>query len=173
MPLRLLAMVLLILGLLIQPLEVGAVQVSPTCPAGMEWIAGGTFRMGSDDHYPDELSADAVTVEGFCIDRHEITNAEFDAFVKATGYVTVAERPIPKDQYPDLAEDQIFSWGTTYSAKQANTWQWREQVDQIPNKTASAAKTGPGGRYTAAAALQASGASQISFDGLRPPSSRG
>nr|WP_232201885.1 MULTISPECIES: formylglycine-generating enzyme family protein [unclassified Synechococcus] len=121
MPLRLLATTLLILGLLIQPLEADAVQAPPSCQAGMEWIPGGTFRMGSDDHYPDELSADAVTVEGFCIDRHEVTNAEFDAFVTDTGYVTVAERPIPKDQYPDLAEDQRAPGALVFAMPPAGT----------------------------------------------------
>jgi len=107
MPLRMMVTALLILSLLIQPLEVGAaLPVSTSCPAGMAWIPGGTFRMGSDDHYPDELSAEAVTVDGFCMDMQEVTNTQFAAFVKATGYVTIAERPIPKDQYPDLAEDQ-------------------------------------------------------------------
>src|SRR6185437_1065436 len=61
---------------------------------GMVWVPGGTFRMGADN---DQASADeypkhAVTVSGFWMDRTEVTNAEFAAFVRATGYVTTAER---------------------------------------------------------------------------------
>ncbi|NEQ36693.1 MAG: formylglycine-generating enzyme family protein [Okeania sp. SIO3I5] len=59
----------------------------------MVFIPGGTFRMGSHSHYPSEISASDVTVDSFCIDRHEITNAEFRKFVKATGDQTITERP--------------------------------------------------------------------------------
>jgi sulfatase modifying factor 1 len=67
----------------------------------MVWIPGGTFRMGSDDFYPEERPVHRVTVDGFWMDRHPVTNAEFSRFVAVTGYVTVAERtPDPAD-YPD------------------------------------------------------------------------
>src|SRR5262245_14721036 len=67
---------------------------------GMIWIPGGTFRMGSDKHYPEEAPAHRVTVEGFWIDRTPVTNSEFRRFVNETGYVTFAEiRPDAKD-YP-------------------------------------------------------------------------
>ncbi|PZV02842.1 MAG: gliding motility-associated lipoprotein GldK [Cyanobium sp.] len=69
-------------------------------------IHGGTFRMGTDTQLPEERSAEAVTVEDFCMDSHEVTNAQFAQFVKETGYLTISERPIPKDQYPDLRDDQ-------------------------------------------------------------------
>ena len=63
-------------------------------------IPGGTFRMGSDQHYPEEAPAHRVTVASFWIDRTPVTNREFRRFVDATGYVTVAEiAPDPKD-YP-------------------------------------------------------------------------
>jgi formylglycine-generating enzyme required for sulfatase activity len=66
----------------------------------MVWIAGGTFRMGSDHHYPEEAPVHRVTVDGFRIDPTPVTNRQFQAFIRATGYVTVAERqPDPKD-YP-------------------------------------------------------------------------
>ncbi|NEP87005.1 MAG: formylglycine-generating enzyme family protein [Okeania sp. SIO2C2] len=77
-----------------------------SCPEGMVFIPGGTFTMGSDSHYPSEVSASDVTVDSFCIDRHEITNAEFRKFVKATGYKTIAERPLSKSQFPNLTDDQ-------------------------------------------------------------------
>ncbi|NES84136.1 MAG: formylglycine-generating enzyme family protein [Moorea sp. SIO2B7] len=76
------------------------------CPEGMVSIPGGTFTIGSDTYYPSERSAVDVTVDSFCIDRHEVTNAEYQAFVQATGYVTVAERPLAKDQFPGLTEAQ-------------------------------------------------------------------
>jgi formylglycine-generating enzyme required for sulfatase activity len=66
----------------------------------MVWIPGGTFRMGSDNHYPEEAPVHRVAVDGFWIDRAPVTNREFRAFIEATGHVTVAERdPDPKD-YP-------------------------------------------------------------------------
>ena len=43
----------------------------------MVWIPGGTFLMGSDDHYPEEAPAHEVTVDGFWMDRHTVTNEEF------------------------------------------------------------------------------------------------
>src|SRR5262249_52348646 len=67
---------------------------------GMVWLPGGTFRMGSDRHYPEEAPAHEVTVDGFWIDETPVTNRDFLKFVNATGYVTFAElKPDPKD-YP-------------------------------------------------------------------------
>jgi sulfatase modifying factor 1 len=67
---------------------------------GMVRIPGGTFRMGSDRHYPEEAPVHRVTVGGFWIDRTPVTNREFRKFVNASGYVTFAEiKPDPKD-YP-------------------------------------------------------------------------
>ncbi len=80
--------------------------ISANCPEAMVWVEGGTFRMGSDEHYHEEKSVEDVKVEGFCIDKYEVTNAQFAKFVKATGYVTVAERPIPADRFPNLSEAQ-------------------------------------------------------------------
>ncbi len=66
----------------------------------MLWIEGGTFSMGSDDHYPEEAPVHRVTVDGFWMDRTPVTNREFREFIRATGYVTIAEKqPDPKD-YP-------------------------------------------------------------------------
>ncbi|MDQ2693049.1 MAG: formylglycine-generating enzyme family protein, partial [Chloroflexota bacterium] len=68
----------------------------------MVWIPGGTFRMGSADFYPEERPVHPVAVDGFWMDEHPVTNAEFRRFVELTGYVTVAERtPDPKD-YPGV-----------------------------------------------------------------------
>lgn len=79
-----------------------------SCPdSGMKFIAGGTFRMGDDrSGFLEEKSVDHVTVNDFCIDIHEITNGKFAQFVEATGYVTVAERPLSQEQFPDLLDEQ-------------------------------------------------------------------
>jgi formylglycine-generating enzyme len=61
-------------------------------PAGMVWIAGQDFTLGSDEGPADERPAHKVGVRGFWIDRHEVTNDEFNKFVEATGYRTLAEQ---------------------------------------------------------------------------------
>jgi formylglycine-generating enzyme required for sulfatase activity len=65
-------------------------------PPGMVWIEGGEFSMGSTDPLarPDEAPVHRVRVDGFWMDTTELTNAKFAEFVKATGYKTVAERPV-------------------------------------------------------------------------------
>jgi len=75
--------------------------------AAMVWIAGGTFLMGSDRHYPEEKPAHRVSVDGFLIDATPVTNAQFRTFVDATGYVTVAEiAPDPRD-YPGARPEML------------------------------------------------------------------
>ncbi|MCA9310968.1 MAG: formylglycine-generating enzyme family protein [Phycisphaerales bacterium] len=66
----------------------------------MVWIPGGEFSMGSTDPLarPDESPIHRVRVDGFWMDVTEVTNAQFAAFVEATGYVTVAERPVDWDE---------------------------------------------------------------------------
>ena len=61
-------------------------------------VPGGEFAMGSDRFYPEEAPVRRVHVDGFWIDEHPVTVAEFRRFVKATGYVTLAERA------PDAAD---------------------------------------------------------------------
>jgi sulfatase modifying factor 1 len=83
------------LGVMLAPFLMGATD-PPTAPEGMVWIPGGTFEVGSESPLarPEERPVHRATVSGFFMDRHEVTNAQFEAFVTATGYVTVAERPI-------------------------------------------------------------------------------
>lgn len=86
-----------------------AVMASPPgeTPPGMVWIPGGEFSMGSTDPLarPDERPIHRVRVDGFWMDATEVTNAQFKAFVDATGYVTTAERPVDweelKKQLPE------------------------------------------------------------------------
>ena len=73
---------------------------APECPAipaeDYVWIPGATFAMGADAHLPEEGPARDATVAGFWMSTHEVTNAEFAEFVKATGYKTLAEQDPPK-----------------------------------------------------------------------------
>ncbi|MEX1229260.1 MAG: formylglycine-generating enzyme family protein [Planctomycetaceae bacterium] len=67
-------------------------------PAGMVWIPGGEFDMGNDNGQADEAPVHRVALDGFWMDETEVTNAHFAEFVKATGYVTIAESaPKPED----------------------------------------------------------------------------
>lgn len=77
-----------------------------TSPEGMSWVPGGTFVMGSvpgaadnPDHLkPDEFPAHPVDLDGFWIDQTEVTNRQFDEFVRMTGYLTFAEKdPTPEE----------------------------------------------------------------------------
>ncbi|MFB9748228.1 formylglycine-generating enzyme family protein [Leifsonia shinshuensis] len=70
-------------------------------------IDGGTFRMGSDEFYPDEQPVHERTVAGFLLDRYAVTNADFARFVDATDYVTVAERPMEPADYPGVAPEDL------------------------------------------------------------------
>jgi formylglycine-generating enzyme required for sulfatase activity len=67
----------------------------------MVWIPPGEFTMGSDESWSmhNERPAHRVKVKGFWMDRHDVTNDEFAAFARATGYVTTAER---KPRWEDL-----------------------------------------------------------------------
>ncbi|MBV8612157.1 MAG: formylglycine-generating enzyme family protein [Acetobacteraceae bacterium] len=77
----------------------------------MRWIPGGKFRMGADHAYPEEAPARLVTVGGFWMDEHTVTNADFAAFVDATGYRTVAERPPDPAAYPG-AQPELLTPGS-------------------------------------------------------------
>ena len=70
-------------------------------------IPGGTFRMGSDDHYPEEAPVRTVSVEGFRIDRLQVTNRQFAEFVDETGHVTVAERPLDPADFPGAPAENL------------------------------------------------------------------
>lgn len=78
-------------------------------PEDMVWIPGGAFRMGSDDHYPEEAPAHRVSVDGFWIDRTPVTNRQFKQFVKATGHVTFAEVPPDPKDYPGALPHMLYA----------------------------------------------------------------
>jgi len=73
----------------------------------MKWIPGGRFLMGSEEGQPDEKPVHEVTVDGFWMDTYEVTNAEFEKFVKATGYITIAERKPRQEDFPDAPPEAL------------------------------------------------------------------
>ncbi|MCW2730476.1 MAG: Sulfatase modifying factor 1 precursor [Mycobacterium sp.] len=76
-------------------------------PERLAWIPPQTTILGSDAHYAEEEPAREVTVDGFWMQTRQVTNADFAAFVDATGYVTVAERPLHPDDYPDAPPENL------------------------------------------------------------------
>ncbi len=100
---------------------------------GMLRIPGGTFRMGSDRHYPEEAPVHSVSVDGFWMDRTPITNRQFREFVEATGFVTFAEiAPDPKD-YPGALPHMLRAGSLVFTppdhpverSNSANWWQFK------------------------------------------------
>jgi formylglycine-generating enzyme len=86
-------------------------QINPArppgpAPEGMVWVPGGSFWMGSED-FPDAVPVHLVRVDGFWMDRTEVTNAQFAKFVQATGYVTVAERPPDPRSLPNIRPELL------------------------------------------------------------------
>ncbi len=71
------------------------------------WIEPAEFRMGSDVHYAEEAPSRVVSVDGFWIDRHQVTNRRYAAFVAETGYVTVAERPLDPADFPGAPAENL------------------------------------------------------------------
>ncbi len=98
----------------------------------MVWIPGGTFRMGSENFYPEERPVHEVRVDGFWIDRHTVTNAEFERFVAATGYVTLAERPLDPADFPGAPPENLVPGSMLFQKTRgpvdldnySNWWAW-------------------------------------------------
>jgi formylglycine-generating enzyme len=94
-------------------------------PAGMAWIPGGEFSMGSKDprSLPDggrEAMEDArpihrVYVDGFWMDKTDVTNAQFARFVKATGYVTIAERKPNANDFPGVPIEKLVAGSLVFT----------------------------------------------------------
>jgi sulfatase modifying factor 1 len=84
------------------------VSATDTIPTKMVLIKGGQFQMGTDDPaFTDAHPVHPVTVSSFLMDEHEVTNAEFEKFVKATNYKTVAERPINPADFPGVPAENL------------------------------------------------------------------
>lgn len=82
---------------------------------GMVWIPSGVCMMGSDSGQADEKPVRQVELTGFWMDRTEVTNEEFERFVKATGYVTMAERTPEAKDFPDVPVDKLVAGSVVFT----------------------------------------------------------
>jgi sulfatase modifying factor 1 len=98
---------------------------SDSTPEGMVWIPGGEFSMGAQDppDINDEVGMNAtrdsrpihrVYVDGFWMDKTDVTNREFAEFVKVTGYVTVAERTPKAEDFPDAPPENLVAGSVVF-----------------------------------------------------------
>jgi len=98
----------------------------------MAWIPGGTFRMGSEEFYPEERPVHEVAVSGFWMDRYAVTNEHFARFVAQTSYVTVAERPLKPEDFPGTPAENLVPGSMVFHKTRgpvdlrnsANWWVW-------------------------------------------------
>jgi len=109
---------------------------------GMVWIPGGEFSMGGvnpagmqdggKETMNDARPVHQVYVDGFFMDEHEVTNAEFSEFVKATGYVTIAEQKPTRKEFPDAPEENLVAGSVVFTptstADLSNHYQWWNYV---------------------------------------------
>ncbi|MEV6217422.1 formylglycine-generating enzyme family protein [Nocardia sp. NPDC051833] len=94
-----------------EPASADAVSLGSAPPVV---LSGGEFEMGSARFYPEERPVHRVTVAPFAIDRFPVTNAQFAAFVAATGYRTVAERPLDPADYPGADPESLVPGGLVF-----------------------------------------------------------
>jgi sulfatase modifying factor 1 len=95
--------------------HINTVPAQSPAPDRMAWIPGGTFWMGCDNcEMQDALPMHLVTVDPFWMDETPVTNAEFERFVAATGYVTVAERPLNPADFPGAPRDKLVSGSVVF-----------------------------------------------------------
>ena len=100
-------------------------------------LEGGTFRMGSEDFYPEERPVRGVSVHGFWIDRHPVTVAEFRRFVKDTGHVTWAEHAPRPEDYPGADPESLVPGSLVFHKTAGpvdlrdfrNWWSWMPGAD--------------------------------------------
>lgn len=106
-------------------------------PKNMVWVPGGTFWMGSEDFYPEERPVHQVTVDGFWMDTHQVTVAEFRRFVKDTGHVTTAEIAPDPAEYPDADPELLVPGSLVFTPPSAPVslddyrlwWSWVPGAD--------------------------------------------
>jgi len=94
-------------------------------PSGMVWIPGGEFSMGSDAASESLCGLPGITrdaqpihrvyVDGFWMDATEVTNEQFEKFVKATSYVTVAEQKPTKEEFPTAPPENLVAGSTVFT----------------------------------------------------------
>lgn len=98
----------------------------------MVYIPGGLFSMGSEK-FPDARPLREVRVDGFWMDEHEVTIGQFQRFVEATGYQTVAERPLDPKDFPGVPLDVLQPGSAVFTPPEQhpglqNHLQWWEYV---------------------------------------------
>ncbi|NHK26410.1 formylglycine-generating enzyme family protein [Parvularcula flava] len=85
----------------------------------MVFVKGGAFIFGRNDGYPEEAYESTVTLPDFWIDKYEVTNRQYEAFVEATGYVTVAERAPNPEDYPGIDPSLLMPGSAVFRAPDA------------------------------------------------------
>jgi sulfatase modifying factor 1 len=98
----------------------------------MVWVPGGEYLMGAADFYPEEAPVHRVAVDGFWIDEHPVTVAEFRRFVKDTGHTTLAEVAPDAADYPDADPELLVPGSLVFSPTSGpvdlgdfrNWWRW-------------------------------------------------
>ncbi|HYE73587.1 MAG TPA: formylglycine-generating enzyme family protein [Blastocatellia bacterium] len=99
-----------------EPASVNKTPPPGPAPEGMVWVPGGTFWMGCDDcNMPDAEPSHLVKVDGFWMDATPVTNAQFAKFVEATGYKTIAERPLNPKDFPGVPLDKLVSGSSVFT----------------------------------------------------------
>ncbi len=100
---------------------------------GMVWVPAGSFTMGAEYAYREEGPAHTEELSGFWMDQGEVTNAQFAAFVEATGYLTLAERGISAPDQPNVSTpgSAVFKPPSTEGAPDpyATWWQFVEDAN--------------------------------------------
>lgn len=107
-------------------------KTDATTREGMVQIPGGTFAMGSADFYPEEAPVRDVTVGGFWIDARTVTNREFSRFVRKTGYVTIAEKPLTAEDFPGAEGVPAGAMVFKPTKGPVNLNDWRQWWDYVP-----------------------------------------
>lgn len=100
----------------------------------MQRVPGGSFAMGSNRHYPEEAPMRRCVVEPFLIDTTPVTNRLYGEFVRATGYVTVAERPLDPARYPGADPKALRPGAMVFMPPPAGTpaADWRHWWAYVP-----------------------------------------
>ena len=83
-------------------------------PEGMAWIPGGEFWMGAEE-FPDAQPWHRVSVDGFWMDKTEVTNDQFAKFVKATKYVTLAEKAPRAEDFPGAPPENLVAGSVVFA----------------------------------------------------------
>ena len=104
---------------------------------GMAWVPGGTFWMGSTNANPDEEPVHEVHVDGVWMDKTEVSNEQFEKFVQATGYVTLAERKPDTKDFPGASPQTLVPGSVVFNPPPGDVpldnhylwWKWTPGAD--------------------------------------------